>query len=84
MQAAACNAKERGLEFSSPRRFSDCGSFLLRLVVDGVEVSPAKEYELYFLAGGAHASKEATDAVNRWDAMVRRKQPRESSAKLRS
>lgn len=38
----------------------------LRLIVDGVEVSPAKEYELFFVAGG----KPAMDAVSRWNEMV--------------
>lgn len=43
----------------------------LRLIVDGAEVSPAEEYELFFVAGGASASKRAADAVNRWNKMVR-------------
>ena len=42
----------------------------VRLIVDGVQVSPAKKYELFFVAGGANASKRAADAVNRWNEMV--------------
>jgi len=43
----------------------------VRLVVDGEEVAPAKKYELYFIAGGPAASKQANDAFRRWDEMVR-------------
>lgn len=42
----------------------------LRLVVDGAEVSPAKKYELFFVAGGASASERANDAVRRWNQAV--------------
>jgi hypothetical protein len=43
----------------------------VRLIVDGVEFSPAKKYELYFIAGGPAASKGAMDAFRKWDEMVR-------------
>jgi hypothetical protein len=43
----------------------------LRLIVDGAEISPAKKYELFFVAGGAKASKAANDAVRGWNEMVR-------------
>jgi hypothetical protein len=42
----------------------------LRLLVDGVEVSPDKKYELYFVCGGASASERAVDAVRRWNEKV--------------
>lgn len=43
----------------------------VRLIVEGGEVSPAKKYELFFVAGGANASKRANDALGRWNTMVR-------------
>jgi len=43
----------------------------LRLIVDGTEVPPDKSNELIYVAGGANASKRASDAVNRWNKRVR-------------
>ena len=43
----------------------------LRLIVDGTEVPPDTSNELIYVAGGANASKRASDAVNRWNKRVR-------------